>query len=68
MSTLSDELRTLSREAYGYHPMVTMGTAPERGSNWLPAPFGSLGVAMRLHAPHPEVLDGRWSPPSVRQS
>lgn len=40
----------------------------ERESNWLPAPLGPLGVTMRLYAPHPEVLDGRWSPPSVRKS
>ena len=24
------------------------------------------GVAMRLYAPRPEVLDGRWNPPAIR--
>lgn len=37
-------------------------------SNWLPAPEGELGVTMRLYAPKPQVLDGGWSPPSVRKA
>lgn len=36
-------------------------------SNWLPAPAGPLGVTMRLYAPRPEALDGRWNPPPVRR-
>jgi len=40
---------------------------PEHESNWLPAPLGPLGVTMRLYAPKPEVLDGRWHPPVVRK-
>lgn len=36
-------------------------------SNWLPAPRGPLGVTMRLYAPAPEVLDGRWEPPPIRR-
>jgi hypothetical protein len=36
-------------------------------SNWLPAPVGQLGVTMRIYAPKPEVLDGRWAPPSVQR-
>jgi len=37
-----------------------------RESNWLPAPDGPLGITMRLYAPRPEALDGRWVPPAVR--
>lgn len=37
----------------------------ERESNWLPAPRGPLGMTMRVYAPRPEALDGRWSPPQV---
>ena len=37
-------------------------------SNWLPAPVGPLGVTMRLYAPAPEALDGRWNPPPIRRT
>lgn len=29
--------------------------------------FWSIGITMRLHAPRPEALDGRWNPPPVRR-
>jgi hypothetical protein len=38
---------------------------PERERNWLPAPRGELGVTMRLYAPEPQALDGRWTPPAI---
>ena len=40
---------------------------PDLQSNWLPAPTGTLGVTMRLYAPHRDVVDGRWHPPAVRR-
>lgn len=40
----------------------------EKQSNWLPAPRGPLGVTMRLYAPAPEALDGRWNPPPIKRS
>jgi hypothetical protein len=45
-------------------------TSPGAGkeANWLPAPAGSLGITMRLYAPRPEALDGRWNPPPVRRT
>jgi hypothetical protein len=41
---------------------------PDKEANWLPAPDGPLGITMRLYAPRPEVLDGRWSPPPLRRA
>jgi len=39
----------------------------DRQANWLPAPAaGALGLTMRLYAPRPEALDGRWDPPVVK--
>jgi hypothetical protein len=37
----------------------------DRQANWLPAPLGPLGITMRLYAPEPQALDGRWNPPPV---
>jgi hypothetical protein len=38
---------------------------PDQEANWLPAPRGPLGVTMRLYAPAPQALDGRWNPPAI---
>jgi hypothetical protein len=41
---------------------------PEKESNWLPAPkSGDLGITMRLYAPKPPALDGRWNPPTIKR-
>lgn len=40
---------------------------PNHEPNWLPAPLGPLGVTMRLYAPRPEILDGRWDPPPLNR-
>ena len=40
----------------------------EKESNWLPAPEGEFGLFMRLYAPKPQILDGRWLPPAVRRA
>jgi hypothetical protein len=39
----------------------------DRESNWLPAPADAFNLTMRLYAPKPEVLDGRWAPPPVQK-
>jgi hypothetical protein len=40
----------------------------DREANWLPAPNGRLGITLRLYAPRPEALDGRWTPPPVKKA
>ncbi|MEV0537515.1 DUF1214 domain-containing protein [Kitasatospora sp. NPDC050463] len=49
-------------------PVSHRSPGPDRQANWLPALLGSLGITMRLYAPKPEVLDGRWTPPPVRRA
>lgn len=40
----------------------------DKEANWLPAPTeGVLSVTMRLYAPQPQALDGRWNPPEVKR-
>lgn len=40
----------------------------DKESNWLPSPAeGKLGITMRLYAPKPQALDGRWNPPAVKK-
>jgi hypothetical protein len=42
---------------------------PDKESNWLPAPkSGELGLTLRLYAPKPEVVDGRWNPPAIERA
>ena len=60
----------LSYNADGSLDLYLQHEAPAEGrtSNWLPSPRGPLGVTMRLYAPRPEALDGRWTPPPIRRA
>jgi hypothetical protein len=49
--------------------LYIQNTSPgsDKESNWLPGPKGGgLGLTLRLYAPKPEAMDGRWNPPPVR--
>lgn len=40
----------------------------DKEANWLPSPAADqVNLQMRLYAPRPEALDGRWNPPVVRR-
>ena len=39
---------------------------PQQRANWLPSPaHGPISMTLRIYAPRPEALDGRWTPPPV---
>lgn len=40
----------------------------ENEANWLPAPQGPFGLTMRLYAPKPDALTGKWNPPVVQKT
>jgi hypothetical protein len=46
-----------------YFQNESPGTGKE--ANWLPAPKGPFNVMLRLYAPRPEALTGKWNPPPV---
>jgi hypothetical protein len=39
----------------------------EKVANWLPVPKGTFDLIMRIYWPKSEVLQGKWSPPTVRE-
>ncbi|AZO15354.1 MULTISPECIES: DUF1254 domain-containing protein [unclassified Mesorhizobium] len=40
----------------------------DKEANWLPAPEGPFTLTMRLYAPKPDALTGKWTPPTVMKS
>ncbi len=40
----------------------------DKEQNWLPAPDGPFNVTMRLYAPQPDVLYGKWAPPAITKA
>lgn len=39
----------------------------DKESNWLPAPNGPFGLALRLYWPDQDVLDGTWTPSPIKK-
>lgn len=40
----------------------------EKEPNWLPAPNGPFGMALRLYWPSQDILDGEWQPSSIKKA
>lgn len=63
------------RDALKFNPdgsldlyVQTESPGADRESNWLPAPkAGPLGLTLRLYAPKPQALDGRWTPAAIQR-
>jgi hypothetical protein len=60
------------RDALKYNPDGSLdlyfqhaSPGDDKEPNWLPAPAEDFNLTMRLYAPKPQALDGRWNPPAV---
>lgn len=64
----SPMLPELEKDADGGLTMHVQNASPDGDgeANWLPAPPGPFWVALRLYWPKSEVLDGRWTAPTLR--
>ncbi len=40
----------------------------DKEANWLPAPNGPFNVLLRMYAPKPDVLTGKWNPPAGQEN
>jgi hypothetical protein len=37
-------------------------------SNWLPVPDGPFALALRIYWPEQDILDGLWTPSSIKKT
>jgi hypothetical protein len=40
----------------------------DKEANWLPAPKAPFNLTMRLYAPQPDALTGKWNPPAIKKA
>jgi hypothetical protein len=65
--SIGNDTPGLVQGADGSLTIVVSASRPsETGVNWLPAPKGAFGLALRVYNPVPQVLDGSWSPPAIQ--
>jgi hypothetical protein len=41
---------------------------PDKEANWLPAPKDDFSLYIRAYWPKPELTEGRWTPPEVKNT
>ncbi|MDQ0317477.1 DUF1254 domain-containing protein [Amorphus orientalis] len=60
----------LKKNADGSIDLYVQHESPgaDKQANWLPAPAGPFNVTMRLYAPRPEALIGKWAPPAIARA
>jgi hypothetical protein len=46
----------------------TESPGADKEANWLPAPKAPFNLTMRLYAPQPAALTGKWNPPPVAKT
>ena len=66
----SPMLPDLKRDADGGLTLYVQNESPgkDKESNWLPAPKGSFGCALRLYWPKTEAVNGKWKNPPMTQA
>jgi hypothetical protein len=64
----SPMLPDLKRDADGGLTLYVQNASPgkDKESNWLPAPSGPFGCAMRLYWPKADALEGKWKNPPMQ--
>lgn len=66
----SPMLADLKKDPDGGVTIYIQSEAPDadKASNWLPAPKGPFMMAMRYYWPKPELLEGKWTSPTVERA
>ncbi len=66
----SPMLPNLKKNGDGSLTIYIQNASPglDKQSNWLPAPSDTIYLVMRLYAPQPEALTGKWNPPPVKRA
>ncbi|MBB4351033.1 DUF1254 domain-containing protein [Aliirhizobium cellulosilyticum] len=67
--SLGTKNKTLKIDDDGSLTIYVQPTSPGKDleTNWLPAPAGDFSLYLRAYWPKIEIVDGSWTPPSVRR-
>lgn len=66
--SLGTKTRNLRQNDDGSLTLYIGAQPPRCGDipNWLPAPDNEFSLLLRAYWPTAEILDGRWTPPAVK--